>query len=212
MIINCINETPKVIGMSNPKFTEYLHYQYLPIKLMDTTFSLGLKLEKRLNFLQAFIDTCILDFDENLDNPTDYYIYLTVKHLYQKPNCGFNRNGWHIDGFLSDDINYIWSNKQPTIFNNGLFNLTDDHNIALEEMNLQAISSNNITYPDRTILRLNNKVIHKVGPIEEGIRSFIKLTFSRDKFNLEGNSHNYELDYNWDMFPRKKERNHPSVC
>lgn len=211
-MIKIDNELPKVVGVANPKFTEYLHYQYLPIKLKDSTIFLGVKLEKRLQFLRSFVDTCISDFDENLDDPTDYYVYLTVKHMYQKPNCGFNRNGWHIDGFLTDDINYIFYSSQPTVFNHGHFSLNEDHDLALKEMQDQADPIFNIRYPNNTILRLNNKVVHKVGQIEEGIRSFIKLTFSRDKFNLEGNSHNYELDYNWEMFPRKKERNHPSVC
>lgn len=45
------------------------------------------------------------------------------------PNCSFNRMGYHSDGFLTDDINYIWCDNNPTIFNISAFNLTLDENL-----------------------------------------------------------------------------------
>ena len=42
----------------------------------------------------------------------DSYMYLTVKRQYQSKSKLFNRPGYHSDGFLTDDINYIWSDKK----------------------------------------------------------------------------------------------------
>ena len=70
---------------------------------------------------------------------------------------------------------------------------------------------NEITFPDCTILRLDEYNIHKVNDRDyfEGMRTFVKVSFSQDNYDLEGNSHNYELNYYWKMKPRKIERNIP---
>jgi hypothetical protein len=139
------------------------------------------------------------------------YVYLTAKRMYQKNGCGFNRQGWHSDSFMSDDINFLWTDKQSTIFNTSKFNLSQDDKLSLKEMEEQADPQNNITFPLNSILRLNQYVIHKVGEIEEGVRTFVKLTFSKNKFNLIGNSVNYEINYNWMYYPRQLNRNIPYV-
>jgi len=77
------------------------------------------------------------------------------------------------------------------------------------DMESQALEENNITYPNNTLLGLDPFVVHKVGPYVEGIRTFFKLTFSKDIFNLENNSHNYMFAYDWEMKPRKEQRNVP---
>jgi hypothetical protein len=113
---------------------------------------------------------------------------------------------------MTDDINYIWSDCCPTIFNYSDFSLTQDHILSLEEMKSQALPSNNWLYKDNELLRLNQFNIHKVSQAKEpGIRCFLKVSFSKEKYNLLGNSHNYLLDYDWDMKLRKLERNHPTV-
>jgi hypothetical protein len=113
---------------------------------------------------------------------------------------------------MTDDINYIWSDCCPTVFNNSEFNLTQDDSLSLKEMTEQAIESNNIVYDNCNILRLNQFNIHKVGEITKPqMRTFIKVSFSKDKYDLLGNSHNYQLDYNWDMKKRKETRNIPQT-
>ena len=101
------------------------------------------------------------------------YAYLTCHNLYQ---CGkpFNRPGWHIDGFGTDDVNYIWSNKQPTVFNHGPFSLSDDDKQSMIDMNNQAKEENNFTFPDCSLVRINSSV-HKVGDLVEGMRCFLKF-------------------------------------
>lgn len=41
------------------------------------------------------------------------------------------------------------------------------------------------------------------------MRAFLKVSFSKDKYDLLGNSHNYLMDYNWEMKARKEDRNIP---
>lgn len=211
-------KTPDLISTIKLSCKEYLSYQYLPIKLSyKDSYTLGdiskIHLEPRLECFRELIEICCIDFKKNMSQQEyrHWRIYLTAKNGYQRENCGFNRSGWHSDGFLSDDINYIWSNKQPTIFNDSKFDISPCDERSLDEMSLQARPENNFTYPNYSLLKLDQYVIHKVGPIEEGVRCFVKVSFSKNKYNLEGNSHNYELDYNWEMYPRKLCRNIPNV-
>jgi hypothetical protein len=77
-------------------------------------------------------------------------------------------------------------------------------------MEKQAIPFNNYSYRENQLLRLNQYNIHKVAPVTEvGMRTFLKLSFSKDKYDLIGNSHNYLIDYNWEMKNRKEHRNIP---
>ena len=144
-----------------------------------------------------------------LNRYVDSYVYLTAKHQYQRNHQGFNRPGWHSDGFSTDDISYIWSDKQPTIFNSGDFYLSDDDSFSMKEMEQQALEENNFFYPNNSVVRMDQYSIHKVGEYEEGDRAFIKICFSKDQYALKGNSINYELDYDWEYQDRHKERNIP---
>lgn len=211
------NQLPVEVDSFNLNFKEFMYYQYLPIKMSETenrNDSIRHKIEDRLKAVKGldhFLTIIENDFIKNFGIARYFssYMYLTLKRQYQKNGCVINREGYHSDGFLTEDINYIWCDKQPTIFNNTDFILSKDDNKSLDEMGFQAIMDNDRTYPINTILRLNQYCIHKVGKPIEGIRSFIKVSFSRDRYNLEGNSHNYELDYKWKMRPRSILRNIP---
>jgi hypothetical protein len=211
MIIINSNTLPEVISVHNVYDTEFLSYYFMPIKLAYTD---NMVYEKRiLQFSDLILDAAD-DFYKTYGSREyiENYIYLTVKRLYQDGKCGFNRPGYHLDGFGTNDINYIWSDCQPTIFNTGSFHLSEDDNLSLVELEQQAKEENEITYPDNVLLKLDATVPHKVNSnIHTGVRTFFKLTFSKDRFNLIGNTHNYELDYNWEMKPRKNQRNICSV-
>lgn len=202
-------DLPTIIGDIEIDVPEMMFYQYLPIKLKGET---SLAVEERLSCFNKIIGIICCDFigEFGLDRFVSSYIYLTAKHLYQTPNNSFNRDGWHSDGFMTNDINYIWSNKFPTIFNKSDFILSLNDSISLEEMKNQALIENNVYYKENQIIRLNQFNIHKVAPIEyPSLRSFIKVSISHDKYDLKGNSHNHLLTYKWDMKPRKNERNIP---
>jgi hypothetical protein len=186
-----------------------LFYQYMPIKLPFSTYPV---VEARLSCFEKILGVICCDFigEFGLNAFVDSYVYLTAKHLYQKPNCPFNRPGYHSDGFMTNDINYIWSDKQPTVFNNSEFQLSMDDAISMREMESQALAENEFCYPENTLLRLNQFNIHKVADVKDvSLRTFLKVSFSGDKYDLIGNSHNYLIDYEWDMRPRKEQRNIP---
>jgi len=200
---------PTSLGIQNVECKEMMFYQYLPIKLSGTH---PMQIEHRLRVFCDMIGQCCCDYigEYGLDNYVNSNVYLTVKYMFQQKGCSFNREGWHSDGFLTDDINYIWSDKFGTVFNDTDFKLTLDHNKSLSEMEWQYDNRKNIIYSDGELLRLDQYSIHKVAPItENGMRTFFKLSISKDKYNLVGNSHNYLLDYDWVMKEREVERNHP---
>lgn len=202
-------QLPEDIGTFEVDCKEMMFYQYLPIKLIGSNRTV---LEERLLcFNKIVLASCSDYIDKNgIDNFVNSYVYLTAKHLYQTPNNSFNRMGYHSDGFLTDDINYIWCDKYPTIFNHSNFNLTLDDKISMQEMEFQAEKVNEITYNENSLLRLDQFNIHKVAEIKEGgFRTFLKISISKDKYDLIGNSHNHLLNYNWEMKPRNSERNIP---
>jgi hypothetical protein len=204
-------ELPVNLGTYLVDCPELMYYLYLPIKLSGAT---ELKYEERLHFINSLMGTICCDFVGNygLNKYVESYVYLTVKKMWQTPKSLLNRDGYHSDGFLSEDINYIWSNKSPTIFNSTAFKLTLDDKQSMLEMKSQARTENEVTYPENSLLRLNQFNIHKVNEGDYvGWRTFVKVSFSLDKYNLIGNSKNYLLDYNWDMVERNIERNIPSV-
>jgi len=204
---------PQVIrkfGDNVIKMDEMCFYQYLPIKLDD---NYTCCIEDRLNPIVPLIETAINDFIDKygFNEYNKSYIYLTVKNLFVLKDRPFNRPGYHSDGFLTNDINYIYSDKYPTIFNTSNFNLTLDDSLSMKEMEEQASDDNCVTYGNNSLIRLDQYVIHKVGNVTDNgsVRLFVKISFSRDKYDLIGNSHNHLLNYKWEMKQRKSERNIP---
>jgi hypothetical protein len=202
-------DKPKVIGTYDADIREMMFYQDMLIKMPGTTHPV---IEQRLNCFSKIIGAAVCDFiaDYGLNAFNDVYVYISAKHLFIPKGKPFNRPGWHADGFLSEDINYIWSNNFPTVFNFSKFNLPLDDKLSMEAMDQQALPENNYQYPVNTLLRLNQYNIHRVADADtSGMRGFIKVTFSADKYDLQGNTHNYMIDYDWDMKPRAADRNIP---
>lgn len=202
-------ELPKVIDSIEVNVKEMMFYQDMLIKHQRSTKFL---IEKRLDIFLPIIDSAVSDFIYNygMERYLNSYVYLSAKHLFQPKQEPFNRPGWHTDGFMSDDITYVWSNKNPTVFNHSQFTLTQDHALSIKEMEGQAKPEKNLTYLENTVLRLTQYNVHKVAEVEHsGMRAFVKVSISKDKFDLIGNTHNYELSYDWEMKPRNIERNVP---
>lgn len=198
---------PTVVCEKPVKCDEVFSYLYLPIKLSGQTTP---RYERRLSRFDELIGTICCNFvgEFGLDRYIDSNVYLTAHNMYQEATS-FNRIGYHSDGFGTTDICYLWSNSCPTVFNSSQFNLSGDDTQSLKEMAEQANTDNEYTYPNNTVLRLDQFVIHRVGDIIPGVRCFFKMCFSYDKYDLIGNSHNYELDYDWEMRPRQNKRNVP---
>jgi hypothetical protein len=200
---------PKYLGLYDIQCDEMLFYQYLPIKLKNQTEPI---VEDRLKCFEDLIGNICCDFvgEFGLDRFINSNVYLTAKKMYQVDGASFNRKGYHSDGFLTDDINYVWCDKNPTVYNYSPFKLTLDDKISMQEMEEQANNEAIEIYPENSLLRLDQFSIHKVSEIKSlSLRTFIKVSFSDDEYNLKGNSKNYLLDYDWEMRDRKLERNIP---
>lgn len=200
---------PREVAVIENTGKEMMFYQDLPIKLAGDC---NLQADQRIkDSFGKIIATACCDFigSFGLDKFKDSYVYVCAKRLYQSEGCPFNREGWHTDGFMTDDITYLWSDSSPTVFSYMDYSLTQDHNISMKEMQEQHESWHDAVYPNNTLLQLDQYVVHKVGDQQAGIRSFCKVVFSKDKFDREGNAHNYLLEYNWEMKPRSLTRNVP---
>jgi hypothetical protein len=200
---------PFVLGVREVACNEMMAFQYLPIKMAGSTEILR---EDRLRPFDGLIGEACCDFvaSYGLGRFVGSYVYLTAKHLFQGPAATFNRPGWHCDGFLTDDVQYIWSNTSPTVFNTSCFNLSRDDALSMVEMEEQADPENDLVFGNCSLIRIDQFVVHRVQPpsaIE--LRTFFKLSISKDRYDLEGNSRNYLIDYEWPMRPRQMARNVP---
>lgn len=193
-----------LVGTFNLSPTEMCFVQYLPIKMRALK---SIRIPRNIGWIEPLVDRVCKGAGDLFD-----YIYVTVKYTYVSEGCSSNRPGWHIDGYGSDDVNYIWYDKFPTEIMKGTIpNLSEDHEESLKQME-EYEPKEIITFPENSLLRLDNTIIHRVAPIKEsGMRAFVKITLSKHKYNLKGNAHNYLFDYDWKMYDRKESRNHPFV-
>jgi hypothetical protein len=197
--------SPRVVAKNIPvdplkDKVEMCFYQYLPIKMAGALESFHIP--ENLAWIKRFI--AHLDFCPHTD-----YIYVSAKHLFVTPDNMGNRPGWHSDGFGSDDINYIWADKFPTQFCLQPFELTEDHSKSLAELEAQALPQNIHEYGENAFVRIDRWNIHRPPVMGTGFRTFLKFSISKNQYNLQGNSHNYLIDYDWQMVPRSAVRNHP---
>lgn len=202
---------PVVLGKFNVDIKEMMYYQYLPIKMAT---EITPTVEERLWPFRVILGTVMCDFVANfgIDRFVASYVYVSAKNLFQPSGKPFNRPGYHCDGFGTDDVNYIWSDRCPTVFQVGSFRISDDESVSMFEMEQQARRDREVRYEHGQLLRLDRYVIHKPETdYDSGLRAFLKVSISKDKYNLEGNSHNYLLDYAWDMKPRQQDRNVPQA-
>lgn len=204
---------PHEVGTIQNGLDEMMFYQYLPIKGKDSFyFSLPTQLDN--DFITELLTIVNSDFI-SLNGVKEFkesYVYLTVNQLYVSNSKGVNRPGIHSDGFMTNDINYIWSNEMPTIFYSGEFpNVPMDDTLSIEYFEQQKSKCERVVYPTNTILRLDQFNIHETNTIEEfnGLRCFIKVSFSKDKYDLKGNARNGYITQDWEYRDRVQTRNVP---
>lgn len=191
---------PEIMGRVDLTPSEMCFVQYMPIKIDGS----DIRVPDRLKWAMPLVVMCgnISRFQ---------FAYLTAKYLWvNNANMG-NRKGWHSDGFMSDDVNIIWSDCCPTEFCVQSFNLSRDHELSLQEMAKQAHPDSVIRYKDRLAIRVDQYVIHRVSEQQyEGMRAFVKISLSDHRYNLQGNAKNELFDYDWEMHRRGELRNHPT--
>ncbi len=217
-------QRPEYIGRFEPEWHEYMHYLYLPVDIPEKQHRVVLP--RNLEFVRDMVEAAKFNELRVMGNQHDY-IYVTARRGYASPGNPLNRPGWHADGFGSDDINYIWSDRWPTRFAIGEFTgISDDHIKSVEQFEQQiAVASSHEAIGEEpeieieegepyVLYRLDPSVIHAtpIIPAPGGDRSFIKISFSNSRYNLLGNSHNYDLDYGWKMYSRSEIRNDPAYA
>lgn len=205
--MNKVGNAPYIKGVRELKCPEFLYVQYLPVAMKG---SCEFKIPENLQWLKELVYDAVAD--KAVPCGDDYYIYVTAKHMYHEAGQFPNRPQWHIDGYGSDDLNFIWSDSSPTEFCVQQMTLSDDHNLSIQQMEFLARDIYVRTYPAGTFMRLDNTVVHRVAPVKKsGFRTFVKISISKNIYNLKGNAHNHLFDYNWDMKERSEERNHPTA-
>lgn len=203
---------PKDLGPISLQPTEMMFWMYLPISLRgDHTFYIPPTLDQFIPIIRE------ARWDDH-ERFVDSYVYLTAKTLWVEGSYIGNRPGWHSDGFGTEDVNYIWSDRAPTEFLQADPRpLSDDCAYSMIQMKDMAdfplrFNSKIVTFPDQHLLRLDPSVIHR-SPVnfEPGMRTFVKVSMSQDRYDLIGNSINHALpDFMRPSAQRQPDRNHPS--
>lgn len=199
---------PQIIGQVELKPVEQMLYLYLPVMMPNDE---SIYLPSNLTFLDKVLQIALEDAYKQLPDFILHHAYLTVKTMWVGGSAGIgNRPGWHADGFGSHgDLNYVWYNLNPTQFAVQHFaGVSTDDSQCLIDLEEQVHPEYIVVYPHGTVLRLDESVVHRVNPIaQEGLRTFIKISISKNRYNLQGNSHNYMIDYDWEMHDRSLLRN-----
>tara|TARA_R110000782_G_scaffold241474_1_gene327935 strand:- start:77 stop:676 length:600 start_codon:yes stop_codon:yes gene_type:complete len=184
---------------------ELMYVLYMPVRLAGQH---GVTIPKSL---QGYSDLVKMAIDNEGLSADGKYVYLTVKRLWVDNNCVGGRHGWHTDGFGTDDINYVWADTQPTEFCNQQFNLSDDHEKAIHQMTKQAMQENIVKHPELDVIRIDSSHVHRCPEnVKPCYRTFARVSISTNKYNMIGNAHNYDINYNWTMHPRGVNRNDTS--
>lgn len=190
---------PKVIGKFDADCSEMMFYLYLPIYCPRKGWHVPPPLERYRDIIHSAV--------KHASAPPNWRVYITAKTLYCDSGCLGAREGWHTDGFGTDDLNYIWCDRSPTIFciQNGL-QIRDCEQQSMMDMEDQCV--NKTTYPDKTLLALDQYVIHRANNrIEPGVRTFVRISLSPTTYNLIGNSINYDLPLGIPYVRRQMARN-----
>ena len=173
---------------------------------------------------------------EQLINPhfNDYNVYITIDQREVNPGSSQRRTGWHADSYINietrleafeknsnieTDSIYLVSDAISTEFCAGPFPFKDidpnDTEQVLNHFETIAKDKKALTYPPYTLLRMGPECIHQVGINQSNTiipRTFLKITFSRQILNRQGNEVNSFFDVNWPMFSRQSDkRNHSTV-
>lgn len=208
---------PEDLGLIDLTPNEMMFWQYCPIKMpWDGSI---LHIPENLKWAREIVFAANRDFTASYPERSlaGHYIYLTAKTLWVSGNHIGNRPGWHCDGFGGDDINYIWYDRAPTEFlhvRSGI-GLSEDCDESMKQMASLGAGHAGLTgmtvFPDKHLLRLDPSVIHR-SPVNftPGMRTFVKVSISEDRYDLIGNSINHNLAFPPPTAPRQLDRNHPA--
>ncbi|MDH0613354.1 MULTISPECIES: hypothetical protein [unclassified Agrobacterium] len=209
---------PKDLGELKLDTSEMMFWLYLPIKMPGTVAE---QLPKQLDPYTEVIDRVYMDVIKTYGRQRwkDSYVYLSVKVLHVTPDAPGNRPGWHSDGFLTGDLNYIWADRNPTEFfiTDRPFKVVEDHKESMQVFHRMATFALPSAGDRREhakvnhLYRLDQTVIHRVSlNVDSGKRAFVKVSVSDKPYVQLGNSINHLLpEHPRPSLERQAERNCP---
>jgi hypothetical protein len=215
---------PVVIPGTDPDFSSPVRFEGQPLlgpdgrKMQDGSAS-AMSVPPSLAFLRPVIDTVMADACSIAPHLAHPYVYVSARRGYASPGNPLNRPGWHTDDFGGTDLNYIWTDRFPTVFllSDEPIEISNDEQRSMRDMHYAAAMATMILGGERrvvagqtnTLYRLTPHVIHAAPqiPAPGGMRSFFKISVSDKRYDLLGNAHNHGLDYDWPMRAREATRN-----
>lgn len=200
---------PVAVSPFAPTWHELMHWLYLPVRMLEV--GRAVLLPENVQFARPAIESALHDAQEVLGyDPA--YTYLTARRGWSGPGNPINRPGWHSDGFGTSDLNYVWTDRCATqLACHDFGEISDDHEISLHQFEERARTTGVVD--TGWLYRFDPSIIHRMNPDangEGGMRSFLKVSFSQDRYDLLGNSHNHRFDYDWSMHLRDNVRNDPA--
>lgn len=196
---------------------EFQHVVYMPIKDKG---EMRPRLPENLRWTWPAIDATLAHlWGPRCPDLIDWYVYLTVKRSWVDAGTAGNREGWHIDGYGSNgDKNFIWCDTVPAEYMKAIgVALPADHAECLEYLE-QAAATCIFKGDPLPPLQTNTlydlgSTIHRCGIAKvSGMRTFLKVSVSRDKYDLKGNARNPLLpSTHWPLRDRQGTRNHPTA-
>ena len=152
----------------------------------------------------------IITFEHSINpNAGDYYAYLTVDQSSVEPGTTQRQSGWQLDGFQGGertpreplDHSYLVSDRLPEIFTTQRFYFRGfDYNLhnIFSELDRQALPQFEVRGTPYQVYLANAYTPHR-SPMAHvrDARTFLRLTFSRARFDKLGSSDNPMLPYRW---------------
>jgi len=208
---------PLAIARLHLDAEEFQHVVYMPIKDKGAR----ARIPENLRWAWPAVDAVLGHLRHGGRCPDlfeSWYVYLTAKRSWVDVGTAGNREGWHIDGYGSNgDKNFIWCDSIPAQYMKGTFNLPADHKECLERLEYLGgkMGTHFITEGTLAAHQLYDlgQTVHRCNIAKfSGMRTFLKVSVSRDKYDLKGNARNPLLpSTHWPLKDRQGTRNHPTA-
>lgn len=203
------SRAPLDLGAFLNQAEEFQHVVYMPIKPREYAYFRRLDLPEHLDWAFPLLQAVSAHI-----GPQPRFMYLTVRHHWVEAGTAGNREGWHIDGYGSPgDRNFIWCSSVPTEYVEGNLWLPQDHAECLRTLEGINKAEHCVSTLKPYHLYELGDVVHRCGIAKEsGMRTFVKISVSSEKYDLLGNARNPLLpSTHWPLKPREGVRNHPTA-
>lgn len=202
------SQVPVHLGQYEFILPEVMYYLYLPV-LMRSERPASLRLPRNVECCRELIISAIAFAGSFKPD----YVYLSARKGWASPDNPLNRPGWHSDGFLTQDLNFVWWEGPGTRFAVQDFVVDENHVTSLLQFDEQVKEENVVSVlRQHGLYAMDQSHVHSTPLIEPPgcMRSYVKVSLSNERYNLENNSHNYLFDYCWPLSVRHQVRNDPA--